>query len=38
MKRWLIVSIVATLLAAAGPLYLYYVRPDLLKEQIKERN
>jgi uncharacterized membrane protein len=34
MKRWLIVSIVATLLAAAGPLYLYYVRPDLLKEQI----
>ncbi len=34
MNRWLILSIVLTLLAAAGPLYLYYAQPDLLKEQI----
>jgi uncharacterized membrane protein len=34
MKRWVIASLVVTLLAAAGPLYLYYVRPDLLKDEI----
>jgi uncharacterized membrane protein len=34
MKSWLLASILVTLFAAAGPLYLYYVRPDLLKEQI----
>jgi hypothetical protein len=34
MKRWLIASLVVTLLAAAGPLYLYFVRPDLLKDKI----
>jgi uncharacterized membrane protein len=34
MNRWLIVSIVLTLAAAAAPLYLYYAQPDLLKEQI----
>ncbi len=34
MKRWLIVSIVLTTLSFACPLYLYYGRPDLLREQI----
>lgn len=34
MNRWLIVSIVLTLLALAAPLYLAFARPDLLKEQI----
>jgi uncharacterized membrane protein len=34
MNRWLIASIVLTLSAVGGPLYLYYARPDLLKEQI----
>jgi uncharacterized membrane protein len=34
MKPWFIVSILVTVLAFAGPLYLYYGRPDLLKEQI----
>jgi len=34
MKLWLPVSIVVTLLAFAGPLFLYYGRPDLLREQI----
>jgi uncharacterized membrane protein len=34
MNRWLFVSLVVVLLALAGPLYLYYARPDLLKDQI----
>jgi uncharacterized membrane protein len=34
MNRWLCVSIVLTVLTTAGPLYLYYGRPDLLREQI----
>jgi uncharacterized membrane protein len=34
MNRWLIVMLVLTALAAGGPLYLYYGRPDLLREQI----
>jgi uncharacterized membrane protein len=34
MKRWLIVSILLTVLSSVYPLYLYYGRPDLLREQI----
>jgi uncharacterized membrane protein len=34
MNRWLIVSILLTVLAFGFPLYLYYGRPDLLREQI----
>jgi uncharacterized membrane protein len=34
MKRWLIVSILLTVLSFGYPLYLYYGRPDLLREQI----
>lgn len=34
MNRWLVISIVVTILALAGPLLLYFGRPDLLKEQI----
>ena len=34
MKRWLIVSILLTVLSSVHPLYLYYGRPDLLREQI----
>jgi uncharacterized membrane protein len=34
MNRWLIVSLVLTVLAAGAPLYLYYARPDLLKDPI----
>lgn len=34
MNRWLIVCIVLTLLALGAPLYLYYARPDLLKDPI----
>jgi uncharacterized membrane protein len=34
MNRWLIVSLLLTITSFGGPLYLYYARPDLLKEQI----
>lgn len=34
MNRWLLVSIVATVLALLGPLFLYLGRPDLLKDPI----
>lgn len=34
MNRWLWVSLLLTVLAFAAPLYLYYGRPDLLREQI----
>ncbi len=34
MKRWLIVSILLTILSLAGPLVLYFGRPDLLKDPI----
>ncbi len=34
MNRWFVVSILLTLLAFAGPLFLYYGRPDLLKDPI----
>jgi uncharacterized membrane protein len=34
MNRWLIVSILLTVLAFGFPLYLYYGRPDLLRERI----
>lgn len=34
MNRWLILSILVTILSLLGPLYLYFGRPDLLKEQI----
>ena len=34
MNRWFVVSLLVTILAFAGPLYLYFGRPDLLKEQI----
>jgi uncharacterized membrane protein len=34
MKRWLIVSTLLTILSFGCPLYLYYGRPDLLREQI----
>ncbi len=34
MKRWLVISIFATLLSAVGPMYLYWGRPDLLKDPI----
>ncbi len=34
MNRWFVVSLLVTILAFAGPLYLYFGWPDLLKEQI----
>jgi uncharacterized membrane protein len=34
MNRWFVVSLLVTILAIAGPLFLYFGRPDLLKEQI----
>lgn len=34
MNRWLILSILLTILALGSPLYLYYGRPDLLRERI----
>jgi uncharacterized membrane protein len=34
VNRWIIVSILLTLLALGGPLYLYFARPDLLKDPI----
>jgi uncharacterized membrane protein len=34
MNRWLVVSILATVLALTGPLFVYYGRPDLLKDPI----
>ncbi len=34
MNRWFVVSLLVTILAIAGPLFLYFSRPDLLKEQI----
>ncbi len=34
MNRWFVVSLLVTILAFAGPLVLYFGRPDLLKEQI----
>jgi uncharacterized membrane protein len=34
MNRWLWVPIVLTVVSFAAPLYLYYGRPDLLREQI----
>lgn len=34
MKRWLLISILATLLSLVGPLFLYYGRPELLKDPI----
>jgi uncharacterized membrane protein len=34
MKRWLIVSTLLTVISFGYPLYLYYGRPDLLREQI----
>jgi uncharacterized membrane protein len=34
MNRWLIVSLLLTLLAFGCPLFLYYGRPDLLKDPI----
>lgn len=34
MNRWLLVSILLTVLTFVGPLFLYYGRPDLLREQI----
>lgn len=34
MNRWLLVSILVMLFALAGPLFLYFGRPDLLKDPI----
>lgn len=34
MNRWLLVSILVTILSLVGPLFLYFVRPDLLKDPI----
>lgn len=34
MNRWLLVSILVMVLSLAGPLFLFFGRPDLLKEQI----
>lgn len=34
MNRWLLVSILLTVLAFVGPLFLYFGRPDLLKDPI----
>lgn len=34
MNRWFVVSILVMFLSVAGPLFLFYGRPDLLKEQI----
>lgn len=34
MNRWLIVSLVLTIFALGGPLFLYFGRPDLLRDPI----
>lgn len=34
MNRWLLVSILVAILALGGPLFLYFGRPDLLKDPI----